>query len=210
MRIPLVLPFVIVGGLLACVRQPDPLLPVSTVVGAAVVVENMTEDPLCDQDEMSWLEYVDDLLNGPVIFFWTAVAFEGSLGWTLWDAAVGNPVQPKVRYDQITAWLPLRYSGLPPDQYDHVPVACRPPSPVPQLNPGCEPGGGRMSRPQADQLVVDVEQMGWRVTGLHEAGDSGKWSFDMIHNRSQIAVCIEDRLDYERKMAGLKLKDELQ
>ena len=59
-----------------------------------------------------------------------------------------------------------------------------------------------MSRGQADELIAEVELMGWRISGLHQVGNTDKRSFDMIDDHTRLAVCIEDRLDYERKLVG--------
>jgi hypothetical protein len=98
MRIPLVLPFMLIGSLVACVRTPGPLGPLSMVTGAAVVIEDFLEDPACDAVETSILEMVHDVLSAPWNGLWQLVAFEGSLWWGLGDAVAGNPPEFPVKF----------------------------------------------------------------------------------------------------------------
>jgi len=125
------LALLVFGSLVACspVPLPGPLTPLSAAAGAIVLLENFTEDPLCDVNETSLIEMVADLLVLPINVFWQVIAYEGSLIWSVIDVAAGHPLQPADRFAQLLAWLPLRYSGVPPPLPGQPPLTaapCRP------------------------------------------------------------------------------------
>jgi len=104
----------VVGCAARDVVMPSPLAPAQTIVGAAVAIEDLTEDAETDQANASVLEMASDVLNLPWRLATAMTAIAGGFVWTLVDLPIHGYEKGTYdkRVDAILDWLPHK-SAMP-------------------------------------------------------------------------------------------------
>jgi hypothetical protein len=103
------MPLLILLGLLgtAC----TPLFPIQAGTSAAVMLEDMTEDPAQDAKEQTLLEGIDDIFSAPMNMLKTCLAADLTFFWSLGDLFTGNDVDYKKRHATVSEYLPVTISS---------------------------------------------------------------------------------------------------
>jgi len=108
---------------------PSPVFPLQAAVSAAVVVEDMYEDPECHAKPISFLENLSDVLATLWLMAWDVVAIQVAMWWSLYDAVTLSPAEmnPDARFREVIAWLPVHYAGIAPweEQYRQPEATCQ-------------------------------------------------------------------------------------
>ena len=73
-----------------------PLTPIQSGTSAAVMLEDLTEDPEQDAQEQTLLEGIDDVLSGPMNMLKAGLAANLAFFWSLGDLFTGNDVDYKI------------------------------------------------------------------------------------------------------------------
>ena len=87
-------------------------------VSAAVMIEDLTEDPEQDAQEQTLLEGIDDVLSGPRNMLNAGMAANLAFIWSVGDLLVGYDVNYKKRHEVLSRYFPVTLSSpsMPPRQ----------------------------------------------------------------------------------------------
>lgn len=106
---------------------PTPLAPAQAAANAAVLIEDLFEDPDQDARESSPLELLADLVSAPAHLFSTGLAVQITTLWSVGEWLFGSDPHPQARYTTVTDWIGPRWASAPPAE----PSA---PSPTPTMD----------------------------------------------------------------------------
>jgi len=110
------MPFFILLALIATACTP--LTPIQAGTSAAVMVEDLTEDPEQDDQEQTLLEGIDDVFSGPRNMMNAGLAANLAFFWSVGDLLVGNEVNYRKRHEAMSKYFPVTLSSpsTPPRQ----------------------------------------------------------------------------------------------
>lgn len=135
--------YCVVGScVLFLISACTPLAPIQSGTSAAVMFEDLTEDPAQDAQEQSLLEGIDDIFSGPMNMLKAGIVANVAFFWSLGDLLVGNDVDFNKRAATMSQYFPLTLSSpsvaprqLTPSEMPGSPFAMNRSSSTPMPSP---------------------------------------------------------------------------